>query len=220
MPPRSPRPPPRSSPNCAREAIAARGRFVCAVSGGKTPWIMLRDLATEDLDWNKIHIAQVDERIAPAGHADRNFTQFVESFISRVAIPAENILAMPVESTDLAQACRDYAKRLSEVAGEPPVLDPIHLGLGTDGHTASLVPGDPVLNVADVDVATTDVYQNRRRMTLTYPIIDRARTILWVATGRDKAEQLRSLRTADPTIPAGRVAQHNAVIYADQDAAF
>ncbi|MBV8397430.1 MAG: 6-phosphogluconolactonase [Acetobacteraceae bacterium] len=101
----------------------------------------------------------------------------------------------------------------------PAVLDLVHLGLGPDGHTASLVPGDPVLDVTDTDVALSGVYQGRRRMTLTYPIINRARRILWLVTGSEKAGPLVRLRAADPSIPAGRVRQGQALVLADRAAA-
>jgi 6-phosphogluconolactonase len=126
---------------------------------------------------------------------------------------------MPVEAPDLESAAKTYSRTLQEIASSPPVLDLVHLGLGPDGHTASLVPGDPVLNVTDTDVAVTGVYQGRRRMTLTYPIINRARRILWLVTGKDKAGPLVRLRDADPTIPAGRVYQEQALVLADQTAA-
>jgi 6-phosphogluconolactonase len=202
----------------ARDAVVARGRFVLAVSGGHTPWIMLRALAGEKVPWEQLHIVQVDERIAPAGHLDRNLTHLRDSLLTRVPLRPEQVHAMPVEAPDLETAAKTYSKTLSEIAGSPPVLDLVHLGLGPDGHTASLVPGDAVLNVTDGDVALTGLYQGRRRMTLTYPIIDRSRRILWLVTGADKAGPLKRLRDADPSIPAGRVRQDQALVLADRAA--
>jgi 6-phosphogluconolactonase len=132
---------------------------------------------------------------------------------------SEQIHAMPVEEPDLEAAAKSYARTLVQIAGSPPVLDLVHLGLGPDGHTASLVPGDPVLNISDTDVALTGVYQGRRRMTLTYPIINRARRILWLVTGNEKAGPLVRLRDADPSIPAGRISQDQALVLADRAAA-
>jgi 6-phosphogluconolactonase len=203
----------------ARAAVGERGRFVMAVSGGRTPWQMLRILADEDVPWSGVHIVQVDERVAPAGHPHRNLTHLQESLLARVPLRPEQIHAMPVEDRDLAAAAARYARTLREVAGSPPVLDLVHLGLGPDGHTASLVPGDAVLDVADVAVAPTGVYQGTRRMTLTYPVLDRARRVLWVVTGSDKAEPLDRLRRGDASIPAGRVRQDRALILADRIAA-
>ena len=162
----------------ARAAVLARGRFLFAVSGGHTPWLMLHALAGEPVPWAEVHLIQVDERVAPAGDPDRNFTHIRESLLTRVPLRAEHVHAMPVEAPDLEAAAEGYARLLQEVAGSPPVLDLVHLGLGPDGHTASMVPGDPVLDVTDADVALTGVYQGRRRMTLTYPTINRARRIL------------------------------------------
>ena len=201
-------------------AVAARGRFVMAVSGGRTPWIMLRALAKEDIPWKNIHIVQVDERVAPAGDPDRNLTHLRESLLNEGSpIPPEHIHAMPVESANLEDAAKQYESVLREIAGSPPTLDLVHLGLGPDGHTASLVPEDPVLKVTDVDVASTGIYQGRRRMTLTYPALNRARRILWLATGSEKVAMLVRLQKADPSIPAGRVCQERAVVFADHAAA-
>jgi 6-phosphogluconolactonase len=202
----------------ARKAIAARGRFVFAVSGGTTPWQMLRHLASEDVPWAAVHVAQVDERAAPDGDPDRNLTHLRETLLAHAPIRPEQILAMPVEEPDLEAAARSYARTLEAVAGSPPVLDLVHLGLGPDGHTASLVPSDPVLNITDRDVAVTGEYQGRRRMTLTYPALNRARLVLWLVTGAGKAGMLVRLKAADPSIPAGRVRQDNALVLADQDA--
>jgi 6-phosphogluconolactonase len=203
----------------ARKAIAARGRFLMAVSGGHTPWVMLRALANQGLDWKAVHVYQVDERVAPEGDPDRNLTHLRESLLQRAPLPPEQIHAMPVEAADLQAAAAQYARALEEIAGSPPVLDLVHLGLGPDGHTASLVPGDAVLNVTDRDVALTGVYQGRRRMTLTYPVLNRARQVLWVVTGKDKTEALRRLRDGDLSIPAGRVQREEALLLADREAA-
>lgn len=201
----------------ARAAVAGRGSFIMAVSGGHTPWLMLRALSGEDVPWRSIHVVQVDERVAPAGDPDRNLTHLNESL--HAPLRPEQILAMPVESPDLNSAAARYAAILRELAGSPPVLDLVHLGLGPDGHTASLVPGDPVLEVTNADVALTGVYQKRRRMTLTYPIINRSRRILWLVTGSEKVEMLDRLRKGDVSIPAGRVRQDQAVLFADKAAA-
>ena len=201
----------------ARAAVAARGRFVIAVSGGHTPWVMLRALSGEDVPWQNVYMAQVDERVAPAGDPDRNLTHLRESL--QAPLRAEQILAMPVESPDLEAAAARYAATLREIAGSPSVLDLVHLGLGPDGHTASLVPGDPVLEFTAADVALTGIYQGRRRMTLTYPIINRSRRILWLVTGSEKVEMLGRLRQGDTSIPSGRVRQDQAVVFADKAAA-
>jgi 6-phosphogluconolactonase len=203
----------------ARAAIAARGRFVVAISGGHTPWIMLRDLADEDIPWTAVHIVQVDERVAPTGHSDRNLTYLQESLLEHAPLRPEQIHAMPVESSDLESAAKHYALTLSEIAGSPPVLDVVHLGLGPDGHTASLVPGDAILQVTSQDVALTSVYQGRRRMSLTYPIIDRSRRVLWLVTGAEKIEMLARLRNADVSIPAGRISGNKALVLTDRAAA-
>jgi 6-phosphogluconolactonase len=202
----------------ARAAARLRDRFLFAMSGGQTPWEMLRALAIENVPWGDVHIFQVDERVAPAGHADRNLTHLREA-LAHAPLSRDQIHAMKVEAADLDAAAREYAAELSQLAGSPPVLDLVHLGLGTDGHTASLVPGDAVLSVTDSDVAVTGEYQGLRRMTLTYPLINRARRILWLTTGAAKATMLARLKAADPSIPAGRVLHDNARILADAAAA-
>ena len=203
----------------ARASVAARGRFIVAVSGGRTPRLMLRALAGEPVSWEGLHLVQVDERVAPAGDPDRNLTHLRESLLEHAPLHPEQIHAMPVESPDLEAAAARYALTLREIAGSPPVLDLAHLGLGPDGHTASLVPGDPVLDVTDTDVALTRVYQGRRRMTLTYPMLNRSRRILWLVTGSEKAEMFARLRDGDPSIPAGRVHRDQALVLADRAAA-
>lgn len=200
----------------AREAIAVRGKFVLAVSGGHTPWLMLRALAEEKIPWPAVHIVQVDERVAPTGHPDRNLTHLRETLLEHAPLDPEHIHAMPVETPDLQAGAASYARKLVEIAGSPAVLDVAHLGLGPDGHTASLVPGDPVLNITKEDVAITGIYQDRQRMTLTYPMINRSRQILWMVTGREKAQMLKRLNDGDETIPAGRIRRDGALILADK----
>jgi 6-phosphogluconolactonase len=203
----------------ARAAVAARGRFVVAVSGGRTPWQMLRALATETVPWAGVHVIQVDERVAPAGDPDRNLTHLRESLREASSLPPGQIHAMPVDAPDLDAGAARYSLTLRELAGSPPQLDLAHLGLGTDGHTASLVPGDPVLEVTDREVALTGhEYQGRRRMTLTYPVLNRSRRVLWLVTGTEKAPMLARLRAADPSIPAGRIRPDRALVLADRAA--
>lgn len=203
----------------ARVAVRARGRFVMAVSGGRTPWLMLRALADEEIPWHAVHVAQVDERVAPPGDPDRNLTHLRDSLLAHAPLRPEQIHAMPVESSDLEAAAKRYALTLREMIGSPPILDVCHLGLGPDGHTASLVPGDPVLEVSDADVAITGAYQGRRRMTLTYPMLNRSRRVLWLVTGGEKAPALARLQNGDQSIPAGRVSQDHAIVLADRLAA-
>lgn len=203
----------------ARMAIGERGRFVVAFSGGATPAAMLDYLATEKVDWRKLFVAQVDERLVPIGDRNRNLTQLRARLLAVVPIPANQVLAMPVERADLAQALTDYARQLGEAAGTPPVFDLVHLGLGTDGHTASLPPGDPVLDVQDADVAMTAEYHGWRRMTLTLPILNRARTILWLATGKEKSGVVARLIQGDPAIPASRISRAGALLVMDRSAA-
>jgi 6-phosphogluconolactonase len=203
----------------ARVAVAARGRFIVAFSGGRTPWRMLRALADERMPWAGVHVVQVDERVAPAGDPDRNLTHIRESLLARCPLHPDQVHPMPVESPDLEAASERYALALRRIAGDPAVLDLAHLGLGPDGHTASLVPGDPVLDVTGADVALTGVYQGRRRMTLTYPVLNRSRRIVWLVTGRDKADMLARLSKGDDSIPAGRIRRDRALVLADREAA-
>ena len=203
----------------ARTAVLGRGRFIVAISGGHTPWLMLRALADQEVPWENVNIVQVDKRIVPAGHPDRNRTHLRESLLEHAPLRLEQIYALPVELSDLEAAADRYAETLREIAGSPPVLDLVHLGLGPDGHTASLVPGDQVLDVTDTDVAVTGIYQGRRRMTLTYPILNRSRRVLWLVTGNEKAGMLERLREGDTSIPAGRVRCDQALVLTDRAAA-
>lgn len=192
----------------AREAIEARGRFTFAVSGGRTPWAMFHELADDDVSWEQVGIWQVDERIAPDGDPDRNLTNLAP------ALPAgAELHPMPVTEADLEAAADRYAGSL------PDAFDLVHLGMGDDGHTASLVPDDPVLEVTDRDVALTGEYRGRRRMTLTYPVLDRASRVLWLIAGDEKTPMLPRLLAGDRSIPAGRVSSSEQLVVVDDLAA-
>ena len=192
-------------------AIRERGKFEFAISGGKTPWRMLELLADGGLDWSKTLLYQVDERIAPSGSPERNLTHIVPTL--PLACQG-SIRPMPVGGEDLEGAAASYGWSL------PERLDLVHLGLGPDGHTASLVPGDPVLEVTDRPVALTEgEYEGTRRMTLTYPTLDRARRIVFLVTGKDKEDALVKLIDRDPSIPAGRITNENVLVVTDHEVA-
>lgn len=188
-----------------RAAVAAHGQFTLAVSGGRTPWAMFAALASHRLPWAAMQIYQVDERIAGDGDPDRNLTHLRQSLGE---VPAA-LRPMPVTAPDPDEAAAEYARQL------PARFDLVHLGLGPDGHTASLVPGDPVLEVSDRLVAVTRPYQGHRRMTLTYPALARAEQLLWLVSGADKREALAGLLASDPAIPAGRVTASRSLVLAD-----
>lgn len=198
-----------------KESISERGQFTIALSGGSTPWMMLRELAKHDLPWQQVQIFQVDERVVPDGDAERNLVHIQKNFTARITMPLENLHAMPVTGNQLEDDAWRYDTELREIAGIPPILDVVHLGLGEDGHTASLVPDDPILQVEDRDVAITGTYSGRQRMTLTYSIINRARHILWLITGDAKTSMLDRMIQGDRRIPAGRVSQRQATVVAD-----
>ncbi len=193
----------------AANSIAERGSFALAVSGGRGPWRMFELLDQHPIDWPSVRVFQVDERIAPDGDPDRNLSHLVTSFPDAAL---ERVRPMDVTHRDAELAAQRYAAEL------PDPLDLVHLGLGPDGHTASLVPGDPVLEVADRRVATTREYQGRRRMTLTYSALNAARAILWLVTGADKVEALAQLRAGNRSIPAGRVEASAATLVCSNDA--
>ena len=193
----------------ARDAVAERGTCAIAVSGGRTPWQMFAALTDQDVPWDVVGIWQVDERIAPRGHEDRGLTHLLASLPSFA-----HVHEMPVDGDDNGLE----ARAATYAAGLPARFDLVHLGLGGDGHTASLVPGDPVLDVRDRDVAITAPYRGRRRMTLTFPVLDEARLVLFLATGRSKAEPLRALLARDGSIPAARVRAAEQVAIVDDAA--
>jgi 6-phosphogluconolactonase len=194
------------------EAAAERNHFALAMSGGRSPWAMLAILGDlEEMPWEQTELFQVDERVAAPGDEARNLTHMV---LGLSMSHQSTLRPMPVTQRDLDAAAREYESSL------PERFDLIHLGLGPDGHTASLVPGDPVLEVTDRRVAmTAEPYQDHRRMTLTYPTLNDARRIVWLVTGPDKREPLRKLLEGDDSIPAGRVRNENVIVVADEAAA-
>jgi 6-phosphogluconolactonase len=193
---------------CSRRSIDSNGHFRFAVSGGRTPWTMFEKLAQMDIAWSEVVIYQVDERIAPSGDTTRNLTNLERS----LGTCRPTIVAMPVNDDDLDEAAATYARQL------PERFDLVHLGLGPDGHTASLIPGDPVLEVRERLVAVTGVYQGEQRMTLTYPALERADQLLWLVTGDDKRSALAALLRGDTSIPAGAVAAASSLVMADEAA--
>lgn len=206
----------------ATAAIEERGLFVWAVSGGSTPRRMLELLSDrDDLDWSRTHLFQVDERVAPDGDSDRNATMLdtellTDSFLERHT-PA-GIHKMPVTEDDLEDASAQYATLMDAVAGSPVVFDLIQLGMGGDGHTASLIPDDPILGIHDRDVAMSQQYQGRIRMSFTWPVLDRARSLLWVIGGESKVGAVRQFLDNDPAIPATLPTQARATILLDEAA--
>lgn len=201
-----------------RATVAARGRATVALSGGTTAGPLLQALADADVPWSAVHVLQVDERVAPEGHPDRNLTTLRRRLLDFVQLPTDQLHAMPVDASDLDAAAARYAGTLQKLAGRPPRLDLIHLGLGTDGHTASLLPGSPLLSTCS-PVGVTAPYQGRRRMTLTLPVLSDARQVLWFVRGADKAAMVSRLVEGDPTIPAGKVDPSRAVLLLDGPAA-
>lgn len=204
---------------CAKQAIELRNRFVLAISGGTTPRQMLAILAEETIDWRKVHLVQVDERVAPLNNPARNLKQLRDTLLVHISIPDEQVERMPVEDADLAAAAERYGQRLVRLTGSPALLDLVQLGLGADGHTASLVPGDRALEISLADVAVTTTYNGWRRMTLTLPMINRARRILWLVTGADKAEAVARLVQGDPSLLASRINREPALLLVDRAAA-
>jgi 6-phosphogluconolactonase len=201
------------------EDTAAGGAATLALSGGRTPQRALERLAALELLWDRLAVFQVDERIAPLGHVDRNRTQASAALAAPLLRHPASFRWMPVEEADLDAAARRYEQALRAAAGSPAVLGTVHLGLGPDGHTASLFPGSPLLEGSSRDVAVTEPYLGRRRMTLTLPLLNRARRILWIVTGADKRAALAGLVAGDASVVGSGVRRVGALVLADADAA-
>ena len=206
--------------DAVRDAVEARGRCTLALSGGRTPWAMLSALAGLDVPWPSVEVLQVDERIVPADSPARNLKGLREALLDHVALPEGQVHPMPVEAEDPEAGAAAYARTLERLTGRPPVLDVVHLGLGVDGHTASLLPNDPILDVSDRWVATTGPTPEGVRMSLTYPVLRRARTAVFVVTGRPKARAVSLLARGDTRIPAGRIENDRPILVLDTEAAW
>ena len=189
-----------------RARFALRGHASVAFSGGRTPWPVLERLSEADVPWVAVDVFQVDERVAPPDSPDRNLTGLSDTLLDRVPAITHS---MPVDAPDLEAAALWYASEL------PPSLDVVHLGLGDDGHTASLVPHDAALLIEEQLVAITDPYRGHRRMTLTRPALDRAGLIVWIVSGGEKAEMVERLIAGDTSIPAGLISQERAILVTD-----
>ncbi len=201
------------------EEDAARGGATLALSGGRTPQKVFEHLAQLELPWERISVFQVDERIAPANDADRNRTQAAAALRAPIERHPESFRWMPVEEPNLDAAARRYADVLRAAAGSPPALGTVHLGLGADGHTASLFPGSPLVAERHRDVVVTEPHLGRRRMTLTLRVLNRARRILWLVTGADKRTALAGLVAGDARVVGSRVRRDGALVLADAEAA-
>lgn len=198
-------------------AARERGLATLAISGGSTPWGMLAKLAAQDLPWNDVHVFQVDERIVPTDHEARNWKLFLANPLAR-RVPRENRHAMPVEIGNPDLAAAQYANTLTERAGDPPLLDVVHLGIGADGHTASLFAGDPLLEEMQSWVGVSLRHQDHRRVSMTLPALNRARCVVWFAVGTARRDAVRRLLAGDPAIPASRVQRDRATCFTDPGA--
>ncbi|MEX2497219.1 MAG: 6-phosphogluconolactonase [Woeseia sp.] len=201
-----------------RQAVEERGRATFAISGGSTPWDMFERLAAEDVPWTELQIVQVDERIVPLDHEARNWAAFLENPLAS-RMPQINCHAMPVDLEEIEAAIKEYRSTLTDIAGDPPVLDVVHLGIGEDGHTASLFGGDPLLDERERLVGASRPYEGHRRMSLTLPVLNDARCVVWFAP-KSPRDILERLRKDDTSIPAGRVRRDRAVVFAHRDPPF
>lgn len=190
-----------------------------AVSGGSTVRAMLRMLGTEEVPWGGVYVVQGHERVGRMGNQDTNLPDIRQALMEDTPIDPTHIHPMPVGLSDLDAAAGQYAQTLRALCGNPPVLDLVQLELFSSGRTAALLPGDPVLEIMDRDVAVTEVHEQCRRMTLTFPLINRARQILWMVTGQEKRISLGRLRNGDLAIPASHVSRDQARLLADRAAA-
>lgn len=200
------------------QAARERGLATLAISGGSTPWGMFGRLAAQEVPWNDVHIFQVDERIVPLDHEARNWKRFLANPLAR-CVPDANRHAMPVEVEDPELSAAQYARALIERAGDPPVLDVVHLGIGEDGHTASLFSDDPLLEESQCLVGVSHRYQKHRRLSLTLPALNRAQCVVWFAVGAARRDAMTRLFARDVAIPASHVERDRAICFTDADAA-
>lgn len=200
------------------QASEVRGAATFAISGGRSPWRMFDRLSVQDVEWKLVHLFQVDERIVPAGDPARNWSHFLRSPLSG-RIPPGNLHPMPVELDDVELAAGRYSATLAHWAGVPPQLDVVHLGIGEDGHTASLFADDILLQDRRHWVGVSRAYEGHRRLTLTLPVLNAARTVVWFSVGGGRRAVLERLHAADPGIVACQIQRERAIVFTEQDAA-
>ena len=198
----------------ARTAIGAQGRFTVALSGGSTPKALYSLLAANyaDFPWNRVYLFFGDERHVPPTDPESNYRMVEESLLTKIAIPAENVFRVPAENPDAAAAAADYEAQLRKFfqlkSGEFPRFDLILLGLGPDGHTASLFPDSQALDEQSRLVVANWVAKfNTHRITFTFPVLNRAAEVIFLASGPDKAEMLHQVLESKntPPLPSQRV---------------
>lgn len=182
----------------ATEAIKDRALFAVALSGGSTPKALFELLASDPwrlrLDWSKVHLFWGDERWVPASDSRSNYHMTYETLISKVPIPAENVHRVQTDSGEPQEAAANYESEIRAILGKDPQLDLSLLGLGTNGHTASLFPHRPTLHVQDHLVVADYVDEVQMyRITFTVPLINASRVVLFLLGGKDKAEVLRDV---------------------------
>ena len=219
----------------AREAVAAHGAFHVALSGGKTPAALFRVLAADDLrptlDWNRIHLYWSDERSVPPTHPDSNYGMAERELIAKISIPPGNVHRMEAERADADRAAQEYEAMLRRMLpagpGGFPCFDLIYLGMGPDGHTASLFPGSVGLQEKTRGVIFQPVIiadgTPAKRMTFTFPLLNAARVVIFLVTGADKTQKLREVLDGSHTPPypsqGVRPSAGERIILADRSAA-
>jgi len=191
-----------------KAAIAARGRFTVALSGGSTPKSLYSLLAAKyaAFDWHHTHLFFGDERHVPPDHPDSNYRMVNEALLTRISIPAENVFRVKAENPDAAAAALEYENGLRRFfalrPGDFPRFDLILLGMGPDGHTASLFPGSEGLKEQSRLVIANWVEKfNTYRITFTFPVLNRAAQVMFLASGADKADMVHQVLEGRRTPP-------------------
>ncbi len=193
-------------------ALTARDTAHLALSGGSTGALLCRALATQPVDWTRVHVYQVDERVVPDGHPDRNANALVRELVDVASIPCDHVHLLPVTAPDLDRAAATYAAAL-------PRLDVVHLGIGPDGHTASWPPDQPDVRTRPAAVTVTGPFNGHRRMTLTAGPVGAAHAVVWLVCGADKRDALERALARDVNVPAGRAIDGRSVVFTDAPAA-
>jgi 6-phosphogluconolactonase len=197
-----------------RAALAAQGHFRVSLSGGSTPKTLYGLLASDEFKrrfpWQRVSWYWGDERFVPYDHPDSNFRMAREAMLAKAPVPAENIHPVPVDGSPESAALR-YEQTLQKAYGSAvldparPLFDVMLLGLGEDGHTASLLPGEPVLEERRRWVAAVSHGRPEVRITMTYPAIESSRRVAFLVAGQDKAAILRAVRSGASQAPAARI---------------